>query len=80
MPLTHYCIMSCLLAAAGTATAAVLQTPPEPPAAALPVQQVQTGQYQCLNPSSQLHALLKKYALKCGNPGCPVCYPASPSP
>gem|GEM_PF-4999026 len=62
------------------ARAAVMQPPPEPPApSAMPPSQSQPAmQYQCLDPTSRLHALLKKYALKCGNPACPVCYPGSP--
>ena len=25
--------------------------------------------------SDSIHVILKRYGLKCGNPGCPICYP-----
>jgi hypothetical protein len=31
--------------------------------------------YQCVNPAQQLHAMLARYALKCGDPTCPLCNP-----
>lgn len=77
---TRYRSMSWLLLA-GSARAATLPAaePPVPPPAA--EQAAPASSYQCVDPTVKLHALLRKYALKCGNPACPLCYPPStPSP
>ncbi|PXX48692.1 hypothetical protein DFR38_10663 [Aquitalea magnusonii] len=72
----------CFLLLAGGACAASLPAAPPPqqvgPAAV--AQPAAAASYQCLNPSGQLHRLLRQYALKCGNPACPLCYPAAPPP
>jgi hypothetical protein len=40
--------------------------PAMPPVTATPQSQARTA---------QIHAILQKYGLKCGNPACPICYP-----
>jgi hypothetical protein len=73
--------VSFLLLVGGTQAASLpAAEPPQQAEPAAVVQPAAAGQYQCLNPSSQLHSLLNKYALKCGNPACPLCYPAGPQP
>jgi len=81
MTQAHYLSVSFLLLAGGACAASLpAAQPPQQAEPAAAVQPAPAGQYQCLDPSGQLHRLLGKYALKCGNPACPQCYPAGPQP
>lgn len=80
MTQAHSLSVSFLLLAGGAHAASQPATPPPQQAEPVAAVQVAAGQYQCLDPSRQLHSLLSKYALKCGNPACPLCYPAGPQP
>jgi len=53
-----------------------------PPADGAAVQAPGTAgsHYQCVNPAVQLHAMLARYALQCGDPACPLCHPPASSP
>ncbi|NWK79010.1 hypothetical protein [Aquitalea sp. LB_tupeE] len=70
---TPYLGMTCcgLMAAAHGAVPAA-----EPPAVpAMQQQAPANSSYQCVNPAQQLHAMLARYALKCGDATCPLCNP-----
>lgn len=71
---TPYLGMACcgLMAAAHAGMPAA---EPPPGVAALQQTAPANSSYQCLNPAQQLHAMLARYALKCGDPTCPLCNP-----
>jgi hypothetical protein len=70
--------MAALASLAATPAAAVSMLPP----AELPmpvVVQTPAQAEQAMEQSARLHVLLKHYGITCGNPGCPLCNPPSPS-